>query len=370
MKLLFFISSLSGGGAERVTANLANHWARSGWQVTVVTLSSKTLDFYELNPGVKRIALDFVGDSPSPFTAITNNLHRLVALRQVLRQDRPQVALAMMSSSNILLALATIGLRGIATVGSERTHPPQFPLGVAWETLRKYLYRRLTAVVALTEESAAWLHQNTRVRKITVIPNAVYWPLPDLKPHIKIPALPVGGMILLAVGRMSEEKQFDLLITVFQRLASDLPDWVLVILGEGPDRKLLEAQVQSTGLRDRILLPGRAGNVGRWYETADLYVMSSRFEGFPNSLVEAMAHGCAAVSFDCDTGPRDIIRHEVDGLLVPAGDLDALEAALRRMMSDTSLRHRFAERASETRERFSIGRIADMWKQLFEEVKQ
>ena len=113
---------------------------------------------------------------------------------------------------------------------------------------------------------------------------------------------------------------------------------------------------------------GRAGTGGEWYERADLYVMSSRFEGYPNTLAEAMAHGLAAVSFDCDTGPRDIIRHEVDGLLVPPGDVAALTAALDRLMDDATLRQQFAERAVDARRRFSMERIAGTWEDLFKEI--
>lgn len=96
--------------------------------------------------------------------------------------------------------------------------------------------------------------------------------------------------------------------------------------------------------------------------------MSSRFEGFPNSLVEALAAGCPAVSFDCDTGPRDIIRHETDGFLVPPGDIQALAAAIARLMDDEILRNRFGTRAVEARERFSIEHIGAMWDKLFDEV--
>ncbi|HVL76504.1 MAG TPA: glycosyltransferase, partial [Noviherbaspirillum sp.] len=166
-------------------------------------------------------------------------------------------------------------------------------------------------------------------------------------------------------GRLSEEKNFDLLIDVFTRLAPRHPDWDLVILGEGPERAALEGKVGIAGLRRRVFLPGRVGNMGRWYERADLYVMTSRFEGFPNTLVEAMSYGLPAVSFDCDTGPRDIIRPGIDGLLIRPGDLAALEAALGSLMTGTSERQAFARAALCTRERFSVERISSMWEQLF-----
>ena len=369
MNLLIVISSMNSGGAERVAANLANHWAGKGWNVIVVTIYSVELDFYQLHPAVKRISLNLASDSGNPPAAVVNNLRRIVALRRVLRAVQPDIALALMSEANILLALAATGMRGIMTVGSEHIYPPQYPLGTAWETLRTHLYAHLTALTALTQESSAWLRRHTRARKIVVIPNAATFPLPDREPCLELPHMPQGGRMLLAVGRLDAQKGFDLLIATFQRLVEDFPDWMLVILGEGPDRAALEQQVQSVGLTDRIRLPGRAGNVGRWYAAADLYVMSSRFEGFPNTLVEAMAHGLPVVSFDCDTGSRDIVRHGVDGLLVPAGDTDALEGALRGMMADPSLRQRFAQRAVEARERFSIEKIAAMWERLFEELK-
>jgi glycosyltransferase involved in cell wall biosynthesis len=174
--------------------------------------------------------------------------------------------------------------------------------------------------------------------------------------------------LLLAVGRLSEEKRFDFLLPAFANLAPANQSWDLVILGEGPLRQALETQVQALGLQGRVFLPGRAGNVGDWYRRADLYVMSSRFEGFPNTLGEAMAHGCAAVSFDCDTGPRDIIRHDVDGLLVPNGDTGALVDALACLMADDDLRQRLASRAIEVRQQFSLEKIAGMWEGLLAEA--
>jgi glycosyltransferase involved in cell wall biosynthesis len=165
-------------------------------------------------------------------------------------------------------------------------------------------------------------------------------------------------------------KGFDRLLEAFTSLVRKHENWDLAILGEGSERGALESQVLAAKLDGRVVLPGQAGNVGEWYERADLYVMCSHFEGFPNTLAEAMAHGLPTVSFDCDTGPRDIIRHEIDGLLVPPGDVAGLSAALDRLMGDAALRTRFAARALEVRKRFSIERIAGMWEELFAEVRK
>lgn len=371
MKLLIFISSLSGGGAERVTTNLANHWAAKGWEITIVTLASQNDDFYELNPAVKRIALKLDGGSSNALIGLMQNLRRVFALRQVLRQMQPDIALAMMTGANVLLALASWGLTQIRTVGSERIYPPQHPLGAAWEWLRSKSYGRLGAMVAQTNEGAEWIVANTSARRVVVIPNPVNWPLTNQLPHLEVKEVcRTGRNLLLAVGRLSSQKQFGLLVDCFQSLANRHSDWDMVILGEGPLRSALEAQVLAAGLEKRVFFPGSAGNVGDWYNCADLYVMSSRFEGFPNTLLEAMAYGLPVVSFDCDTGPREIIRHGVNGLLVPLGNVAGLTQALDQLMGDAALRQRLAARAVEVRERFSMVRIAGMWETLFKEVNK
>lgn len=366
MNLLIFIHSLASGGAERVTVNLANYWAEKGWRVTVVTLAAKSLDFYPIHPMVQRIALDLVHETASLAAGLMHNLRRILALRRVLRKTQPDIALAMMTNANILLAFATLGL-GIRAIGSERVHPPRYPLSWSWEWLRRRTYGRLYGVATLTRETASWLEANTQVRLVAVIPNAVPWPLPEYDPKINPEVIvPNARKMLLAVGRLVEQKGFDRLLEVFDELAQFHMDWDLVMLGEGPQRGMLEQKIYMAGLAQRVFLPGTLGNVGEWYARADLFVMSSRFEGFPNTLLEALASGLPVVSVDCDTGPRDIIRHEVDGLLVAPEDSAGLEHALGRLMGDADLRARFSRRAIEVRQRFSMLRVADMWQTMFE----
>ena len=173
---------------------------------------------------------------------------------------------------------------------------------------------------------------------------------------------------LLAVGRLVYQKGFDRLLSGFSQLAALFPKWDLVILGEGRLRGKLEQQVENLKLQNRVYLPGVVGNIGDWYEQADLYVMTSRFEGFPNTLIEGLAYGLPVVSVDCETGPRDILRHHIDGLLVPQDDETALVDALRCLMADERMRHQFGSRAVEARQRFSVDRVAAQFECLFKEA--
>lgn len=369
MKLLFFIHSLSSGGAERATSNLANYWAKKGWNITIVTLASCDLDFYPLHPGINRIALSLDVESIGLWSALKSNFRRIYELRKVVKQQQPDIALAMMTTANILIALATIGLKTPA-IGSERIHPPMFPLGRIWEYLRRFSYSQLSVVTALTEESAIWLKMHTTAKNIPVIPNSVVYPMVSVPPFIKPSLSERQAFNLLAVGRLAPQKGFDRLLRAFAALAPQFPNWHLTFLGEGEGRYFLENMVQELGLEQRISLPGVAGNPSEWYQMADIYVMTSLFEGFPNTLVEAMAYGLPVVSVDCDTGPRDIIRDQVDGLLVPQDNHEALVDALRRLMSSPALRQKYANRAIEIRKRVSMEKVAGMWEKLFKEISK
>jgi glycosyltransferase involved in cell wall biosynthesis len=371
MNLLIFIHSMRSGGAERVTANLSNYWALKGWRITIVSLVACEHDFYKLHSNVQRVSLDLDDESSNPIAAIKNNLKRIFALHRVLREIHPDVAIGMMPSAGVLLVIASFFLSKLVTITSERSYPPMLPLGLLWNKLRQWTYPNATKVTMLTAEGLVWLSENIPRAQGVVIPNPIPYPLPNFEPKIAPESvIDPDRKVVLAVGRFSEEKRFELLMQIFSKLAPVNVKWDLVILGEGPLRETLECQIINLGIQGRVYLPGRTGNVGDWYKRADVYVMSSRFEGFPNTLGEAMAHGCAVVSFDCDTGPRDIIRHEVDGILVPNGDVKSLETALSRLMLDDSLRKQLSQQAIEVRERYSMERITSMWENLFLEARR
>lgn len=359
---------MHGGGAERVAANLLNAWCDRGYETTlVVTFSGRGNCAYQIN---KSIDLIYLADEArkSVFKPLRQIL-RLVALRMIIRNKKPDVVLSFLTNVNVATLIAT-GFLKIPVIVAERTYPPMLPVGWLLDWLRKRTYIHANQVVMMTSEGKTWLEDNIRGATGTVIPNPVIYPLPLNEPALYPDQFVAKTRkLLLAVGRLDEGKQFDRLLVAFSSIALCRSDWDLVILGEGPDRTKLNQLTASLGLEGRIFLLGQVGNVGSWYARADLYVMSSRFEGFPNTLAEAMAHGCAAVSYDCDTGPRDIIRNEIDGLLVsPVSDVPALAQALDRLMGDENERKRMSVRAIEVRERYSQESVLRAWDRLFESV--
>ncbi|SAK68231.1 glycosyl transferase [Caballeronia glebae] len=370
MKIVVFIYSMHGGGAERVTANLANEWAALGWEVTVVTLTAGEGDVYPFHPGVKRIELGLAGgvEGGGLVRTLMSNVKRVLAFRKVLRETKPTVALGVMATANVLAVLAGIGLP-YKIIASEHTHPPRAPLTPFWERLRLLTYRFADKVVALTDETREWIETHCRCTDVKVIPPPFTLPIARTNPVIEPKSVVRDERrLLLAVGRLSPEKGFDSLIDAFRKIAGALPQWDLVIVGEGLARASLERRVDEAKLRGRVFLPGRAGNVADWYERADLYVLSSHFEGFSMTLVEAMASGCAAVSYDCDSGPRVIVTHGTNGLLVnPVGDASALAKSLETLMRDDAERHRMALRASSVNETFALPKTIALWQEVFEE---
>lgn len=363
--MLIFIHSLRGGGAERVVADMSAWWSDWGVKVTVVTQAGPESDVYTLDPRVTRHSLGTAGDSGGGVRGLWANVRRLWRLRRLLRRERPTVVLGMMTTSSILLTLASwrLNCRVIAT---EHAHPPSQRLPRVWQRLRQWAYPRAHRVVALTDGTARWIEQHVPGSRLAVIPNAVRWPLQGGDPVVEPPAR--GDRFrVLAVGRLHPVKGFDRLITAFASIADRFPDWDLVILGEGDSRDALEAQVQDLDLTARVSLPGRVGNISDWYQSADLYVLSSRMEGLSNTLLEAMASGLAAVAVDCDTGPREIIRDGIDGVLVnPSDDTDALAAYMSDLMAHPEKRVALARRAVDVRDRFSMPRIMTLWGKIFE----
>ena len=150
----------------------------------------------------------------------------------------------------------------------------------------------------------------------------------------------------------------------FARIAPQFPEWTLVIWGEGEDRAKLEAQRDRLLIHDRVKMPGITSKPGIWVETADAFVLSSRYEGWGIVLLEAMAAELPVVSFDCEWGPRAMVTDGHDGVLVPPGDIDGLAEALSRVLGDVRLREQLAANAASTAQKYTPERIMAQWDEV------
>lgn len=367
-RLLLLVPSLGAGGAERVVSVLANTWAGRGCTVAVMTLDTAGDDFFALHPSIHRLRLDRQPAVIRALGGLARNIARILALRRGIRSFAPAAVISFTSRCNVLAILATLEL-GARTIVSERTDPVRHAEGALWAVLRRLTYCAADAVVAQSEAAADWLRRHTAVKPdaIAVIPNPAIAPA-----SIVVPARSAAGesrvRTVLTVGRLSDEKGFDLLLRAFAMVAPAHPEWHLLIVGEGRERDALSAIAAASGMAQRVNIVPPVKDLASVYARADLFVLPSRYEGFPNALLEAMAHGLPTIGFDGSAGPRAIIRHDVDGLLVPSSDIEALAAALARLMTDEAARARFGARAPDVIQRFDAEAIVRKWEQVAQAV--
>ena len=359
MRVTFVIGSLRLGGAERMLVYMADYWAGRGWDVTIVTYCEEK-DHYNVSAKVRRISAAVSNSANNLLSRSKEAVRRLRRLRCAILESNPQILISFLNECSIRALIALIG-SGVPVIVAERNDPRHDPLPFQWALLRWFLYPMATSLVIQTESALSFFGPFMRARSC-VIPNPVAMPVAG-RLLTSQPANRQGKRIV-ALGRLAHQKGFDLLIEAFGKIAMRNPQWSLIIYGEGLERSNLEALVRQKGLEEKIFLPGAITEISASLLQADIFVLSSRYEGFPNALCEAMACGLAVVSFSCESGPREIIRHDVDGVLVPAGDVNAMAEALEVLMRDDIMRKRLASRAPEVSDRFHPDRVMKLWEDL------
>jgi GalNAc-alpha-(1->4)-GalNAc-alpha-(1->3)-diNAcBac-PP-undecaprenol alpha-1,4-N-acetyl-D-galactosaminyltransferase len=361
VRIILALSTLAAGGAERVVAELANAWAQRGWSVAVLTISDASADHYVLHPRVERIALNLIWDSFGIWESARSSIRRSLMLRRAVLRFRPDVAVSFIEQNNVRL-LAALLFTGIPAIVSERIDPRYHHVGRAWNLARRLLYPLASAVVVQTRPVAIWAGRFVARNRVQVIPNFVR-KLPPPPAHADRDAA-----LILAVGRLSRQKGFDLLIRAFRESGARERGMRLVIFGQGPEEASLRTLAGNLGVDDVVELPGVVAEPERWMAQAAIYVLPSRYEGFPNALLEAMAMGCAAIAADCPSGPGEIIQDQENGILVAPEDVSALAAAMRRLISDRVLRERLGRKAIEVRDRYSMQAVIERWENLIGDV--
>lgn len=366
MRLTLVTSSLSGGGAERAVVLLAEGFMKKGYDVSVVTLAGTESDLYQLPNGVCRLALNIAKNSPTPIHALWNNLYRIWVLRRKISSLKSEIIISFLDKTNIVTLIALMKTSYLVIVNEQNN--PAVATQRLWDKLRRLTYPLATRVVSSSQgvdDYFDWIPKNKRAviyNPLALIDNEVSTAnlIKDADPEKKW---------VIAMGRLTYQKGFDILLAAFHKIAHKHPDWQLLILGEGELRGELENLRESLGLTDQVLFPGRINNPFPILKKSKLFVLSSRFEGFGNVLIEAMACGLPVISTDCLSGPAEIIRNGVDGILVTNEDISSLSTAMDLLMSDKQKRQQLSFNAPEGSERFSLERIIGIWENLFYEVK-
>lgn len=361
-RILFVLSSLGGGGAERVASVLLNTWAEQGEDVGLLTLSTRRSDHYRLHEKVSRTQLDLIYPSSNILHAVVANCRRVRKLRLEIRAYRPDVVVVFIETINVLVLAALIGT-GIPVVVSERVDPRHYRVGSLRRIGRRLMYPLAGALVVQTPSVANWARRVVLRKRVHIIPNPIAG-LPDADRET------MREKTIVAVGRLAPQKGFDVLLQAFAMSGARSKGWRLTILGEGDARRELEELIVDLGIYGDVDLPGIVEEPWHWLQRAGIFVLSSRFEGFPNVLLEAMGMGCAVVSTDCPSGPADIISHEHDGLLVPVADLSGLARAIDCLADDAPLRRRLGERAIAVRGKYQATIIAQQWLDLLVKIKR
>ena len=348
MKILFTISQLGGGGAERVLSLLSSQLAQRGHQVSVVTWFDVP-PVYPLHPSVKHIELH------CPNNHTTGPWIQLARLRRVFKQEKPDIIFSFLVVVNMFSILAHVGLPGKLIV-SERNDPNQNPRTSWARTLRNWLYRWADGFVFQTPDAKNYFAPSIQKRS-TVIANPLSAQLPE-------PFTGERKKVFVTAVRLAPQKNLPMLVRAFARLHTSFPDYTLEIYGEGTERDTLQQLISTLQADNFIFLKGFAKDLYTRIAPAAAFVLPSNYEGLSNSMIEALALGVPIISTDHPIGgARMLIKHQENGLLVPVGDENALQTAMQYVIENPQKADSMAQKATQVRVQLSLGNITNLWEQ-------
>lgn len=366
MKLLFAISSLRGGGAEGVMCTLANEMTNKGHDVILVTTTNHHV--YSLSDKVKLLEAKSWRYDTSKGSLISriykkaaNRFKDYKHLRKIIRKEQPELVMSFLVQW--LASLVLICKFRIPLIFADR-NAAEFKFGRNNFIIRKIWFRLADVVQVMSYHDVAYLKNS--YRKVVYMPNPLRFnPISSSEYKEGF----AKRKNILAVGRLDPQKGFDKLIDAFSMIAANHPEWDVDICGEDMVGKhyseYLKGKVRNHQLENRVHFIGFHKDIDKIMREHSIFCLSSKHEGFPNVLSEAMANGMACISFDIVTGPHEIIMDGLDGEIVENQDVRALSQGLERLMSDNDLRYSYGLHAIDNIKRYSRDRIVDKWEKLF-----
>lgn len=351
MKVLFLITSLRGGGAERVMSILVNHFVHSDIEPHLV-LFDRGEGFYSVDPKVQVFVLTKKKLFDNKIGTFIQQIQLFFALVKLIQKNKYACLVSFTTYVNAI-TIVLGKLLNTFTIISERNDPKNHAIGFANSLFRKLTYKYATAIVLQTKASI-----NSFVFKRIKLPLAkeIIWN--PIGSNFSESETVERKNVILSVGRLSYEKGHDILIEAF---ANSQLDWELWIIGKGPNLDKLIELAASLHVSNKVKFLGMQSNVSQFYQQAKVFVLPSRTEGFPNVLCEAMISGCACISFDCPNGPAEIITNGENGILVENGNAMALANAIQKLCADESNIFELGSNAKELKNRLNIDAIGKQW---------
>lgn len=348
-KITFFIATLCSGGAERVVSILSNELVNRGYEVEVLMYFNEPV-FYPIND---RVEVSSVMDQ----TKSKNLFRNIVWLRSHFRNNA-SIVVSFLAKFNMVALVATL-FTGIPVIVSERTDPRRGSR--LYRLIRDALYHISKHIIVQSQSGKAYFSKRLK-SKMTVIYNPI-----DVKNYAGKALQTPKEKIVVSVGRLIPVKNQKMMILAFSNILHQFPDYKLIIYGEGECRGELEELIKYLGLEDHVLLPGNEKDIFRKLISAELFVLSSDFEGMPNALLEAMCVGLPVISTKV-SGAVDVIEDGINGRLVEKNDAAQLASAIASILSDGSKRNQYAARAADIMDLVSVKRIIPQWTELIEEM--
>ena len=349
-KILFIIPTLTKGGAERVVSLLSQEFERMGYKVKIVVFDNKI----EYEHGGEIVNINAPASS-NYCVKVLRLFQRTVRLRKIFRKEDPDYIFSFMESANFPSILTCKDV-----VVSIRTNPNR---NCSWlqKTFIRFLYKfsNVKKIVAVSKGIEKILNRDYKLDNTTTIYNPI---VVDERYEIQ-EDLSGYQPYILSVGRLEKPKNFEMLIKAYSKTEAS-KETKLLIVGEGSQREKLEKLINNLNLKGKVLLPGQKDNIRDYYLQSEIYVLSSRYEGFPMVLVEALSNRCACIATNCETGPSEIIKDGFNGLLVENENENALARAIDKLYFDEELKNKFKNNAQKSIGHLKLEEVAKKWLEI------
>lgn len=366
-KLLFVVASLGGGGAERAMVNLINYLDKDKYDINIVIFEDKRDYRKDLPSAVKVVCLD--KRNRWDFFKL------IMRLKKIMRVYEPDIVISLVFYFNIVTVLASLqSKRKFKLLLCEHSYPRKYLSKTRLGWLKKWLmnltYPRADLIITVSKGIEKVIKEDFHIQpeKIKTVYNPI--PLGDIigksQEGAVHPFFSIGDVrIIIGIGRLIELKRFDRLLRVFSTVSEEKENVYLIILGEGKLREELEVLSSRLKISERVDFVGFKENPHAWMSQADIFVLSSDYEGLPMVLIEAMACGVPVVSTDCPSGPGEIITNGKNGILVPLADEKSMAEAILTLLKNEKLRKNFSEEGRKRAEDFRVEKIVKQYEQFF-----